>query len=82
MPKSNLAKPLSDRRMDYLRGMLAGGRAQSGKGVAEIAKKFSVTERTIARWCESPGCMRLDDFYQICDILGLKISVTFKDVPE
>lgn len=82
MPKSNLAKPLSSRRIDYIRGMMAGGRAQSGKSTSDIAAKFGVTNRTIAKWFETPEIMQLKDFYQICDVLGLKISIEFKDVPE
>lgn len=45
MPKTNLAQSITKRRMDYLRGMLAGGLAQSNKQVSELAPKFGVTEK-------------------------------------
>ena len=82
MPKTNLAQSITKRRMDFVRGMLAGGKAQSGKTTVDIAKKFGVTDRTICRWFDKPESMNLFDFYQFCDELGLKISIAFKDVPE
>ena len=82
MPKTNLAQSITKRRMDFVRGMLAGGKAQSGKTTVDIATKFGVTDRTICRWFDKPESMNLLDFYQFCDELGLKISIAFKDVPE
>lgn len=82
MAKSNLAQSITKRRIDFVRGMLAGGKAQSGKSTVDIAKKFGVTDRTISRWFEKPESMNLMDFYMFCDELGLKVSIVFKDIPD
>ena len=82
MAKSNLAQSMTKRRFDFVRGMLAGGKAQSGKSTVDIAKKFGVTDRTISRWFSEPEVMNLSDFYKICDELGLKVSIVFKDTPD
>ena len=82
MAKSNLAQSMTKRRFDFVRGMLAGGKAQSGKSTVDIAKKLGVTDRTISRWFSEPEVMNLSDFYNICDELGLKVSIVFKDIPD
>nr|DAI69194.1 MAG TPA: SOS-response transcriptional repressor [Caudoviricetes sp.] len=82
MPKTNLAQSITKRRMDYLRGMLAGGLAQSNKQVSELAPKFGVTEKTIQNWIKKPEAMNVMNFYRLADELGLKISVVFKDIPD
>ena len=82
MPKTNLAQSITKRRMDYLCGMLAGGRAQNHKEACELAPKFGVTEKTIQNWFKKPETMNVATFYRMCDELGLTISVQFKDIPE
>jgi DNA-binding XRE family transcriptional regulator len=82
VPKTNLAQSITKRRMDYLCGMLAGGRAQNHKEASELAPKFGVTEKTIQNWFKKPETMNVATFYRMCDELGLTISVQFKDIPE
>lgn len=82
MPKTNLAQSITKRRMDFVRGMLAGGQAQSHKQASDLAPKFNVTEKTIQNWIRKPESMSVENFFRFCDELGLKISVEFRDIPE
>ena len=82
MPKTNLAQSITKKRMDYVRGMMAGGQAQKHKEPADLAPKFGVTEKTIQNWIRKPERMSVENFFRLADDLGLKITVEFKDIPD
>lgn len=82
MPKTNLAQSVTKRREDYLRGLLAGGKARTRKSTKDIAEKLNMSERTLCRWFDSPEMIQIGELYHICDELGLQINIGFKNIPE
>lgn len=82
MPKTNLAQSVTKRREDYLRGLLAGGKARARKSTKDLAEKLNLTERTLSRWFDSPEMIQIGELYHICDELGIQITIGFKDIPE
>ena len=55
------------------------GRIRSkGLTQADIAKELDVTQQTVSRWLNNPGCMTIEQFQKIAKIVPMDSEVIIK----
>ena len=82
MPRTNLCENKSQKRYDYVAGMLVGGIRQRNLKTKDVSMKTGMVERTLNNYLQHPELIRLEDLYKICDVAGVKISFEMIDIPD
>lgn len=82
MPKVKLGDQTAEKRFNFLAGMLSGGIRQKCLSTQEVSRKTGILERTITDRLLHPENMRIRDLYKIADVVGIKTTYEYKDVPE
>ena len=82
MPRTSLCENKSQKRFDYVAGMLYGGFIANNMKTSDIRRKSGIPERTVTDRLMHQEEIRLKDLYTLADIAGVKITFEYKDVPE
>lgn len=82
MPPVKLGDQTAKKRYDFLAGMLSGGIRQKCLSTQDVSRKTGIPERTVTDRLLHPENMRVRDLYKMADVVGIKISFEYKDVPE
>lgn len=82
MPKSNLCESKSQKRFDFVAGLLAGGFRRNNLSTSDVSAKSGIPERTVTERLVHPEEIRLKDLYKLADLAGVKIIFEIKDIPE
>lgn len=82
MPRTSLCENKSQKRFDYVAGMLSGGFRANSMKTSDVSRKSGIPERTVTDRLMHPEEIRLKDLYTLADIAGVKITFEYKDVPE
>ena len=82
MPRTSLCENKSQKRFDYVAGILSGGFRANNMKTSDVSRKSGIPERTVTDRLMHPEEIRLKDSHTLADIAGVKITFEYKDVTE